>query len=231
MTVLFSRDKDPLYNLSCEAYLHGACSDDFLLFYRNDRTVVIGRNQCAAAEADLELCARESIPVIRRISGGGAVWHDPGNINYCFIRTGTWTGGQRETDTIISILAPLGIEAVRGPRGELLLCGNKISGTASFCRGGRYIFHGTLLYECDLEMLSRALSGNASQRGGKIASVPSKVANISSGAGGGITTESFFSSLVGSAGRHFGCIPRDMDEVTATIRESILERFAPDSIL
>ncbi|MCC8035063.1 MAG: hypothetical protein LIO77_03900 [Rikenellaceae bacterium] len=71
MILLYSRYTDPVYNLACEAYLHGKYTEDFLFLYRNARSVIVGRNQCAAAETDLQLCAVEHIPVIRRISGGG----------------------------------------------------------------------------------------------------------------------------------------------------------------
>lgn len=180
MTIYLSPYTDPGKNLAVEAYLRAGTREEFLMVYINDPCVVIGRNQCAEAEADLAFCRDHGIRVIRRISGGGAVYHDRGNLNYSFIRNGdsSLSDGKRDLTTVIAVLREMGIEAYAGKRSELLVRGKKISGTASYCRGGRYIFHGTLLIDSDLDLLRQALDGDEAVRGRKIASVPSDVGTI-----------------------------------------------------
>lgn len=180
MKLLLSPHTDPVINLATESYLRACAEDDYLAVYVNDPCVVIGRNQSAGAEADLGFCRERGIRVIRRISGGGAVYHDHGNVNYSFIRSGgsSLADGKEDLRTVVEILGRMGLTVTTGQRSELLAGGLKISGTASFCRGGRYIFHGTLLFDSDLPTLEKALCGDKAARGRRIPSVPSPVTNI-----------------------------------------------------
>lgn len=169
---------------------------DFLLLYIDSPCVVVGRNQQLEAETDLEWCACEGVPVIRRISGGGTVWHDEGNMNFAFI--GPACGGSLDSKPLSSVIAALGrmgVEAVEGSRGELLWEGKKISGTASCVRKGRRLFHGTLLFDADLDRMARALTGNPAARGRKVASVPSPTANIGPLPGGIDTAWKFMDAI------------------------------------
>ncbi len=180
MKILKSLSDDPMRNLALERELLIGRTEDFLLLYINRPSVIVGRNQSPAAETDLELCRRLEIPVIQRISGGGTVYHDHGNINYSFI---TARGeppllDSRPHQPIVDALAAMGVATTVGPRGELLTGGRKISGTASYVTGRRQLFHGTLLYDTDLVTMRLVLRGNTAERGRKIASVPSETTNL-----------------------------------------------------
>lgn len=180
MTVLISPSTDPAHNLALEKELLAGREGDFLLLYINSPCVVVGRNQQPEAEADVEWCARAGVPVLQRVTGGGTVWHDEGNVNFAFIET---VGRASALDDkpfgpVISALHEMGVEAVAGGRGELLVADKKISGTASCVVKGRRLFHGTLLFDADLDAMRRALDGNPEKRGRKVASVPSPVANL-----------------------------------------------------
>ncbi len=180
MKILKSLSDDPAANLALERELLARRTEDFLLLYINRPSVIVGRNQSPAAEADTEYCRRLGIPVIQRISGGGTVYHDHGNINYSFI-TARGTASLLDShphQPIVDALAAMGVDAAVGPRGELLTDGRKISGTASYVAGQRQLFHGTLLYDTDLETMRLALRGNPEERGRRIASVPSETANL-----------------------------------------------------
>ena len=180
MKILKSLSDDPVRNLALERELLTERDEDFLLLYINRPSVIVGRNQSPAAEADLELCRRRGIPVLQRISGGGTVYHDHGNINWSFITAcGTVPLlDSRPHRPIVEALGAMGVETSVGPRGELTTGGRKISGTASYVTGQRQLFHGTLLYDTDLDAMRLALQGNSAERGRRIASVPSETANL-----------------------------------------------------
>jgi lipoate-protein ligase A len=182
MKIIVSDTTDPQINLREEKrWFTEHSAGDVLLLYIDGPSVIVGRNQLPEAEADLDYCRRHGIPVIRRLSGGGAVYHDPGNINYAFIVDASKEGAL-DRDFLTPVIAALrsqGIDATVGPRKELLVEGKKISGTASHISRGRQLFHGTLLLDTDLERMRRTLNGNPALRGRHVASVSSPVANLS----------------------------------------------------
>ncbi len=204
MKITVSTNTDPAFNLNLEERLlsgeEGQEGGDILLLYVNSRSVIVGRNQNPAAEVDFAFCYANNIPILKRISGGGAVYHDTGNINYSFI---TGSGGESGSsvldrdflEPVIAVLGKLGIDAVRGRRKDILLGGRKISGTAATVKKGRALFHGTLLYDTDLSMLEKALRGDSSLRGRRVASVSSPVVNIREYMQWSESTEEFFHRL------------------------------------
>jgi lipoate-protein ligase A len=116
---------------------------------------------------------------VRRKSGGGAVYHDGGNLNYAIICNGGERPLDRDyTEAVVWALRHLGIDAVTGKRGEIRVGESKISGSASMVSGGRILFHGTLLFNADLTRLEAALQGDDSRRGKGVKSVRSKVTNL-----------------------------------------------------
>ncbi|MDR2139713.1 MAG: lipoate--protein ligase family protein [Tannerella sp.] len=171
---------------------------DRLLFYINRPSVIVGRNQRIEAEVDTAYCRRQGIEVFRRISGGGAVYQDYGNINYAFV-CGKTDAAFMDMDFATPIrdaLRAFGITATVGTRGELLAGGRKISGTAAHVMRSRILFHGTLLYRTDLRRMSRALQGDSTLRGRCIASVPAPVVNLSDLTGSSESTTSFLEKLL-----------------------------------
>ncbi len=197
MQLILSPWNLPQCNCALEEYLLTERPGDVLLLYINRPSVIVGRNQTLEAEVDLAYCRQEGIPVLKRLSGGGTVYHDEGNINYAFFGDKTETPIlDRDFSTpIIRALAQLGVSAQMGSRRELLCDGRKISGTASHITRHRWLFHGTLLHHTDLKRLDRIRQGDPTRRGKGVASVPSPVVNICQYSGAEESTEDFFKRL------------------------------------
>jgi lipoate-protein ligase A len=180
MNIVFSGSTSPAFNLAAEEHLFLKTEEDFLLLYVNEPSVIIGSNQAVLNEVDQDFCIEHYIRIVRRLSGGGAVYHDTGNLNYSFIRGKTGEPlSARFLAPVVETLHILGIPVEIRKRKDLWLEGYKISGTASHLSKGREIHHGTLLYDADLQMLSRTLNPEKRSLVRKAtASVPSPVGNI-----------------------------------------------------
>lgn len=176
---------DPRINLALEEYAlrNFSHETDYLLFYINEPSIIIGRNQNTLEEINLDYVKENNIHVVRRISGGGAVYHDLGNLNFSFITNHdikSLHNFKKFTAPVIKVLASMGIEAELIGRNDILVDGKKISGTAQFSTGKRMISHGTLLLDTNLGEVVNALNVKMSKiesKGHK--SVRSRVANIS----------------------------------------------------
>jgi lipoate-protein ligase A len=169
-----------------------------LLLYINRPSVIVGKNQQIEAEVNIAYCEQHGIEIVRRISGGGAVYHDYGNINYAFIanRQAGYVMDRDFLSPVVAVLQQIGVCATIGARKELLVGGRKISGTASFATSNRVLFHGTLLHNANLLHLVRALQGDASVRGKHVPSVPSSVMNLSEITGRDEKTNDFLDRLI-----------------------------------
>ena len=183
MELVVSDIKDPALNLALEEFLFNKTDMEYALFYVNAPSVIIGCNQVWENEINEAFCQLHNIPVYRRISGGGAVYHDYGNINYSFItnKKGNKTDLNAEfLKPIVVALTIFGCQPVVGQRKDLWLPdGFKISGTASHVTATRIMHHGTLLYESDINKLTGALASKKKNTVVKgIESVPSPVKNI-----------------------------------------------------
>lgn len=173
---------DPYRNLAIEEYLFLHSDDDVLLLWQNEPTVVIGKNQNAYAELALDVIRERGVHIARRITGGGAVYHDLGNVNFSLIST---TKGRDGLDfaafcaPMIEALAGLGIRAELSGRNDLLVDGKKISGNAQHASGDRVLHHGTLLFDSDLDALSAVLRVDEEKlRARAVRSVRSRVTNL-----------------------------------------------------
>ena len=183
MQIIHSTFNSPTFNLAAEEYLFFERQDDLLFLYVNEPSVVIGCNQAIRNEVDLKFCEQNEIQVVRRMSGGGAVFHDLGNLNFCFISNKTEGKSALNDDflkPIVDVLTDLGVPVAVGKRKDLWLQSEyKISGTASHVAKNRELHHGTLLYDTTLEMLEKTLSSNQKDESIKaIASVRSTVKNL-----------------------------------------------------
>ena len=183
MRFILSRSTNPGFNLAAEDALFLRQSEDILFLYINEPCVVVGCNQSILAEADTTFCASQGVGLFRRLSGGGAVYHDLGNLNFCFITNripGQSPLGEAFLEPVTAVLLALGIPVEVGSRKDLWLPSNfKVSGTASHIGKTRELHHGTLLYDTSLEMLQHCLTPNSAGRvKAAVASVPSPVKNI-----------------------------------------------------
>ena len=173
---------NPHYNLAVEEYLFRHVRDDVCMLWQNAHTVVIGKNQNAFAEVDIDALRRDGVHLARRITGGGAVYHDLGNVNFSFISANNAETGldfARFTAPILKALASLGVHAELSGRNDLLLDGQKFSGNAQYSADGRTLHHGTLLFDADLSVLARYLRPDEEKLKSKgIKSVRSRVTNL-----------------------------------------------------
>ena len=178
--LVFLESTDPYFNLAAEEYLLLYKSGGFFAVWRNSRSVIVGRNQNTAAEINSAFVRENGIAVVRRLTGGGAVFHDIGNINYTFIENGTLHSNDYAyfSAPVIEALAGFGINAELSGRNDLTVNGAKISGAAQCTLNGRVLHHGTLLYSANLDYLAKALNPNPLKFEGKgIKSVRSRVCN------------------------------------------------------
>ena len=205
MYLLVDTTTDPAWNLAAEEYLLTQRSEPFFRLWRNADSVIIGRHQNAFAEIDLDFMERERIPVVRRMTGGGAVFHDLGNVNYSFFDLRE----RRFTDVILEALRPLGIDGRCSGRNDLVLPdGRKFSGTAICKHGPRVLEHGTLLFDASAERLAAALKPRPEKFTGKaVQSVRSRVANLSEQLAEPVSVEAFMDFLADGIGTALGCVP------------------------
>ncbi len=183
MVIFKNNSTDAYFNLALEQYLLDSKNGNIFMLWRNDRAVIIGKNQNAYAELDVDYVEKNNIKVVRRLTGGGAVFHDIGNINFSFIVPETEKAVldfARFTKPIIEALKSLGIENVcLSGRNDIMIGDQKISGNAQCSYNGKTLHHGTLLYSADLSMLSGALRVDPEKIKSKgIKSVRNRVGNI-----------------------------------------------------
>lgn len=182
MLCIQSPDTSPYFNLASEEYLLKCMQEDVFLLYRNAPSIVVGKHQNTLAEINLPFVQEQEILVARRISGGGTVFHDLGNLNFAFFTTGKegdLVNYKRATEPIIEALGEMGLDVRLGERNELLLKRLKISGTASHVWKKRVLHHGTLLFSSEIGDLSAALQAVQDRFTDRaVKSVPSRVTNI-----------------------------------------------------
>lgn len=174
--------QDPFFNLALEEILLKNSTRDFLILGINDPCVVIGKHQVPHREADTRFIAESGMPVIRRISGGGAVFHDTGNLNFSFIvqsEEGRQVDFRKYTLPVINFLATLGLDVKLEGKSDLRLDGFKISGNAEHVHGKRVLHHGTLLFESSLYKLRNSLRNDYTGYSSRaVASNPTHVMNL-----------------------------------------------------
>jgi lipoate-protein ligase A len=174
---------DPFFNLAVDEYLLKNTTNDFLIISVNDRSVITGKHQVAHREMDTRFAYEHSIPLIRRISGGGTVYHDYGNINFSFILNtseGKQINFRKYTAPVIEFLVSLRIDATFEGKNDLRVHGLKISGNAEHIYRNRVLHHGTLLFSADLGNLKGVLRKDQSNyKTRAVSSNPSSVTNLS----------------------------------------------------
>ncbi|MBO0961265.1 lipoate--protein ligase [Neobacillus sp. MM2021_6] len=176
---------DPRINLAIEEYAlkNLDINESYLLFYINEPSIIIGKNQNTIEEINTEYVEGNGIHVVRRLSGGGAVYHDLGNLNFSFITKDdgeSFHNFRKFTEPVVEALKKLGVNAELSGRNDLEVEGRKISGNAQFSTRGRMFSHGTLLFHSEMDHVVAALKVKKDKIESKgIKSVRSRVANIS----------------------------------------------------
>ncbi len=225
---------DPTINLAIEEFVlkHLPMDDSYLLFYINEPSIIIGKHQNTIEEINSEYVKANHIHVVRRLSGGGAVYHDHGNLNFSFL---TKDDGQsfhnfrKFTQPVVEALQQLGVDADLSGRNDLQVGERKISGNAQFSTRGRMFSHGTLMFDSELDNVQSALKVNPEKFKSKSTkSVRSRVANISEFLTEPLTMQQFRDEIL----RHiFGVEPADVPQYVLTeadwnkIHEISAERY------
>ena len=195
---------DPAFNLALEEYVFEKMprDRDYFLTWRNDNAIIVGRHQNTAAEINEEFVKEKGIRVVRRLSGGGAVYHDMGNLNFTFIvdaQPGQKVDLRRFCQPIADTLHKLGANATVDGRNDILIDGMKISGNAQYVKQGRVMHHGTILFDSNMSVLSLALKPDPAKVQAKgVKSVRSRVTNVRQCLSQDMTLEEFRTALTES---------------------------------
>ncbi len=160
MLCIYLKNSSPFFCLAAEEYLLKNFDDDIFMLWQSENTVVVGKHQNMFGEINYRFVRENNIAVARRISGGGTVFHDAGNVNFTFIKTiknQAEISFSRFTQPVVEALVKLDIVATTSGRNDLLINGKKISGNAEHIYKNRVLHHGTLLYNSDLKNLGNAI--------------------------------------------------------------------------
>lgn len=223
MRLLFSPSNDPYFNLAAEEYYFKNSSDDMLFLYVNTPAIVIGKHQNAMAEINYNFVKENQVKVVRRISGGGAVYHDLGNLNFSFhkaVDDPSKISFKTFNKPIVEVLNSMNIPAEISNRNDIKVNGFKVSGHAEHVFRKRILSHGTLLFNSKKEDLSKALKSKENQFVGKaIKSVRSKIANITDFLKDEVSLTNFTQKII-------SFFETQMDAVVVTIQPDEQEQIA-----
>lgn len=184
MVYLTSPSTDPAFNLALEQYVFDKMdrSKEYFMLWQNDNAVIVGKNQNTFAEVNPKIIEEKGVKVIRRLSGGGAVYHDLGNLNFTFIMDAKNT---EELDIklfcepVAALLQELGADATINGRNDITIAGKKFSGNSQYLKEGRIMHHGTIMFDSDLDLVAAVLHVAGDKFQSKAAkSVKSRVTNV-----------------------------------------------------
>ena len=192
---------DPAFNLALEQYVFDEMdrADSYMMLWQNDNTIVVGKHQNTFGEVNQEYVDSHNVHVVRRLSGGGAVYHDLGNINFTFI---TDHFGEEEFDfsefckVISEALATMGVKSDVNGRNDITIDGKKFSGNSQYMRENRIMHHGTIMYDSNLDIVEKALAVPEDKLKSKgLKSIKSRVTNVKPYIETEMSTEDFFHNL------------------------------------
>lgn len=182
MLFLHSKTTDPYFNIATEEYLLKNFEEDFFFLYVNEPSIIIGKHQNTIAEINVPYAIENNLKVVRRLSGGGTVFHDLGNLNYCFIQKGKegfLVDFKKYSQPVINALQKLGVNAYLRGKSDLVIDDLKFSGNAEHVYRKKILHHGTMLFESELMNLNEAIKVNWDKFADKaVRSNRSKVTNI-----------------------------------------------------
>ncbi len=231
--VIISSSRAPYHNQALEEFLLDQVKENSIILYlwQNERTVVIGKNQNAYNECNIEALEGDSGHLARRLSGGGAVYHDDGNLNFTFLTHRNDYDVEKQNEVILEALKDLGIAAERNGRNDLLIDGRKFSGHAYYKRKDRCFHHGTLMLNVDANDLSRYLHVSLLKLQDKgVDSVRSRVINLRQ-IKENLTIEQLQNSLIKALGKIYGLPVRELKEESLDPEKiaSLEQGFADDA--
>lgn len=210
-----TKNTDPYHNLALEEHLFCMTGDRecILFLWQNEKTVVIGKNQNPWRECRIKELEKDKGRLVRRLSGGGAVFHDLGNLNFTFLAAKENYDVNRQLQVILDAVNRLGIPAEKTGRNDIAVEGKKFSGNAFYCDNNRCFHHGTILVDVDIEKLSHYLNVSINKLQSKgVESVRSRVTNLKE-YNSSLTIAGMTEELITSFGKIYGLTP-------ATIRET-----------
>ncbi|HIC0408992.1 TPA: lipoate--protein ligase [Streptococcus agalactiae] len=202
MKYIVNTSNDPAYNVALEAYAFQKLTDidEIFILWINEPAIIIGRHQNTIQEINKEFIDKNGIHVVRRLSGGGAVYHDLNNLNYTIISNNTQEGAfdfQTFSKPVIDTLAKLGVKAEFTGRNDLEINGQKFAGNAQAYYKGRMMHHGCLLFDVDMSVLGQALKVSKDKIEFKgIKSVRARVTNIVDHLSDKITVQEFSDAIL-----------------------------------
>ena len=185
MIYIESESFDPHFNLALEQYVFDNLdkNENYFMLWQNDNAIIVGKHQNTVAEINAEYTKENNIKVVRRLSGGGAVYHDLGNLNFTFIVSAG--GGYEQFNfsdfckPIIELLNSLGVNAVLNGRNDMSIEGKKFSGNSQYAKRGRIMHHGTIMFDSDLDIVGNSLVVSKDKIQSKgVTSIRSRVTNI-----------------------------------------------------
>ena len=180
MLCIFNNSNDAYFNMAVEEYVFTHFSEDIFMLWRNEPAIIVGRFQNSLAEINLDFVREKGIKVVRRMTGGGAVFHDLQNLNFTFCESNSTGNFRTFTQPILEVLNGLGVDARFEGRNDLMIDGRKFSGNAQCVSNGRILHHGTLLFDTAMTDMSNALKVNPLKFEDKaVKSVRKRVTNIS----------------------------------------------------
>lgn len=204
------------------------------MLWRNDNAIIVGKHQNTLAEINFEYVKQHHIHVVRRLSGGGAVYHDLGNLNFSFTKTGTDStlmDFEKYTRPIVEVLQSLGVDARFEGRNDIMIDGRKISGNAEHIFKNKILHHGTLLFSSEMKNVSEALRINPLKyRDKAVKSVPKRVTNIADHLPVPLTIEAFTQKIMEHViSTNADCVPYAFTEADISAITKIREeKYATD---
>lgn len=201
MVYLESSSTDPSFNLALEQFVFDQLPRDkeYFMLWQNDNAIIIGKHQNTAEEVNEEYVRENGIKVVRRLSGGGAVYHDMGNINFTFIMNAEHAETmdlQSFCIPVIRALEKIGVHAEVNGRNDITIDGKKFSGNAQYRKEGRIMHHGTILFDSNLSVVAAALNVTKDKIESKgVKSVRSRVTNVKPYVPEEITLQQFWEVL------------------------------------